>query len=120
MEINVAKAFILTDDKGLKIQFTAGLHDVEPAIASHWYVKAHLVDAPAPVVPDGSFEAIQAGKAAKAEAEKKEAKDAATLAQLQAEEEAKRAKELEEKTAAAIAESARLAAEAASGTKAKK
>ena len=38
--INVLKTFFLNIDGALQ-QLEAGLRDVEEAVASHWYVKAH-------------------------------------------------------------------------------
>ncbi|TJZ75586.1 STY1053 family phage-associated protein [Chitiniphilus eburneus] len=42
--INVIKAFTLTQANGEKAAFEVGEHDVDDALAEHWYVKAHIED----------------------------------------------------------------------------
>ena len=42
-KIQVEKPFLLTHDDATQRRFTAGAHEVEDAIADHWYVKMHLV-----------------------------------------------------------------------------
>ncbi|GAA5786133.1 STY1053 family phage-associated protein [Chitiniphilus shinanonensis] len=42
--INVVTAFTLTKGDGEKISFEVGEHDVDDALAEHWYVKAHIED----------------------------------------------------------------------------
>jgi hypothetical protein len=42
-KIQVEKPFLLTHGDATERRFTAGVHEVEDAIADHWYVKMHLV-----------------------------------------------------------------------------
>jgi hypothetical protein len=39
--ITVEKAFTLHLDHGPSVRFPVGEHDVDDAIAAHWYVQAH-------------------------------------------------------------------------------
>lgn len=41
-QILVAKGFTLTLDGGERHRFEPGVHEVEEAIAGHWFVRAHL------------------------------------------------------------------------------
>lgn len=41
MKIQVKQAFVLTKADGEKQNFAAGIHEVDKAVAAHWYVQAH-------------------------------------------------------------------------------
>jgi hypothetical protein len=47
--IQVTQDFVLSLDDGTKRPFKQGVHEVDDAIAEHWYVKAHSVPAAPPV-----------------------------------------------------------------------
>jgi uncharacterized protein len=48
--INVATRFTLNLASGARRAFEAGRHEVEEAVADHWFVKAHLAREPAAAV----------------------------------------------------------------------
>ena len=48
--INVTKAFTFTHSTGERQRFPVGCHDVDGAVASHWYAQAHSEPAEAPDV----------------------------------------------------------------------
>ena len=54
-KIQVEKPFLLTHDDATQRRFTAGAHEVEDAIADHWYVKIHL--APEEKAPEDAEQA---------------------------------------------------------------
>jgi hypothetical protein len=49
--VTVTKPFTLMSDDGKQRRFVVGTHEVDDAIADHWYVKAHSADAEPVVAP---------------------------------------------------------------------
>ena len=112
-DIDVAKSFTLTLDDGQKHTFQSGKQAVEPDLAEHWYVRAHLVGAESRP-PAGSPAALKADAQAKAAAAKARAdEEAAFQAELLAEERTKKEADLAAKTAEALKTKAEADAKAA-------
>ena len=71
VKIEVTKQFDLLLDNNKTVKFVAGTHFVAPEIANHWYVKAHLKDAPPPEAPVGTLEYAEARRAELREAQER-------------------------------------------------
>jgi len=90
-DIEVGKKFLLTHNDGTLQVFDVGKHSVPQEVADHWFVRAHLRDAPPPVPKIGSVEyALMARAAAeKAVEDAKKFAEKAAEAQSAADEAAK-------------------------------
>jgi hypothetical protein len=54
VRVKVVQAFTLNHDNGQKEHFAVGVHEVPPAVADHWYFKAHTDKAPKPQLHAGT------------------------------------------------------------------
>lgn len=104
-KINVHTPFQFTHADGTKQDFAVGVHDVEDAVANHWFVKPHTGDAPAKTADEKSADELLEDLEAR---ERALAKQHEFLKTIQADQ-AKKASDLAAREKAADARDADLA-----------
>jgi len=109
-DIHVARAFNVLIDDGRQFHFEPGIHrDVDAAVANHWYVRHHLVDAPEVEPAAGTPEFAERARQEKLERDALEAEQKAKEAAAAEEEAKQRQAALEEMSRQALAQKAEQA-----------
>lgn len=108
-EVNLSRPIMVQKDDGTTTILPGGKQDIEDDLADHWYVRAHFMDAPDPVLTPGTQE--YAAKKRKEASAMKEAADKALAEADEAEENTRAQRDADEVTATnrRVAKDARVA-----------